>query len=720
MTTLEEGLVRGPFVYPNTARENVVDDYHGTRVADPYRWLEDTDSPRTAAWVARQNKVTESFLETIETRQALRKRIAEVWDYERFGVPSREGDKYFFSRNDGLQNQSVVYWTNDLEAEPKVLLDPNKWSDDGTASLTATPVSRDGKYVAYGVQRGGSDWQQWKVREIETGKDLVDTVDWVKFSHAVWDHEGTGFYYARYPKPKPGEALEDQNVHQKVYFHKLGTKQAEDALIYEDPANPQHGFGITLTEDGNYLVITTWKGTGPKNLVHYKRLDQPSPSSETAQRAGAEFVPLVSDFEGQYDYVGNDGDVFYFFTNRDTPRGKLISVDLGKSKAKGSVVSKDLIPESDATLESISMVGDRFFAQYLKDAKSEIRVYDRRGKNKGTVKLPGIGSAGGFYGKRDHKETFYSFTSFTAPATIFHYDLKSGKSTVFRAPKVEIDTEQFETRQVFFESKDGTRVPMFVVHKKGLKLDGTNPTLLYGYGGFNVSLTPYFSTTRSVWMEMGGVLAVANLRGGGEYGEAWHEAGIKKNKQKGFDDFIAAAEWLIDNQYTSTKKLAIQGGSNGGLLVGAAITQRPDLFAAALPSVGVMDMLRFHEFTIGWAWVDDYGSSDDPDMFPVLHRYSPYHNIKEGVSYPATLVMTADHDDRVVPAHSFKFISALQRAQGGDAPVLIRVETQAGHGAGTPTSKRIEEAADMFAFLTRALDMKPDLRGSSDGEKKEE
>lgn len=703
----ESNLVRGPYTYPMTERGTVVDNYHGTRVADPYRWLEDTDSERTDRWVTQQNAVTDSFLATIQSRKAVRDRLTEVWDYERFGVPSKHGGLYFFTKNDGLQNQSVLYWTKNLDDEAQVLLDPNKWSADGTAALTGTAVSRNGQYIAYGVQQAGSDWQQWKVRDIAKGQDLEDTVDWIKFSHAEWAHDSSGFYYARYPVPKEGEALEDQNVHQKVYFHRLGTKQQEDLLVYEDPAHPQHGFGITVTEDGKYLLIGTWKGTGRKNLVHYKKLDDKTPPSnkEIAQRAGSEFTPLVAEFRALYAYVGNDGDTFYFSTDAGSPRSKLIAVDLKKSRG-AALAERDIIAETEATLSGVSMVGDLFFADYLKDAKSEIRIFDQKGRDRGVVELPGIGSAGGFDGERKHRETFYAFTSFTEPTTIFRYDLKSGKSTVFRKPAVAVDTDQFETRQVFYDGKDGTRIPMFLVHKRGLSLDGQNPTLLYGYGGFNISLTPYFSTTRSVWMEMGGVLAVPNLRGGGEYGEAWHQAGIKKNKQNTFDDFIAAAEWLIEHRYTSSKKLAIQGGSNGGLLVGAVMTQRPELFAAALPSVGVMDMLRFHRFTIGWAWVDDYGSSEDPTMFPVLYKYSPYHNVQEGVHYPATLVMTADHDDRVVPGHSFKFISALQRAQGGEAPVMIRVETKAGHGAGTPTSKRIDEAADMFAFLTRVLEMR--------------
>ncbi len=712
MSNDQQGLVRGPFTYPHTKRVDVVDDYHGTTVVDPYRWLEDTDSDETAAWVKQQNAVTEAFLGTIRARESLRARLTKLWNYERFGVPEKRGGKYFFTKNDGLQDQAVLYWTTNLKDEPRVLLDPNGWSDEGTAALTSTAVSRDGKYIAYGVQRAGSDWQQWKVREIESGKDLPDTIDWVKFSHAVWNHEGTGFYYARYPKPAPGEALEDQNVDQKVYFHRLGTAQAEDLLVYEDPANPKHGFGVMVTEDGKYLLVSTWKGTGRKNLVHYKRLDKAVKNKADqglAQRAGAEFTPLVTEFENFFEYVGNDGDTFYFFTDMESPRGKLIAIDLRRSRAKAEsrLLTRDIIPETEATLSDVSMVGNQFFADYLKDAKSEIRIYDRRGRDKGVVELPGIGSAGGFGGERTHRETFYAFTSFTEPTTIFRYDLRTRKSEVFRKPEVAVDTSQFETQQVFVTSKDGTKLPMFIVHKRGLERNAKNPTLLYGYGGFNVSLTPYFSITRSVWMERGGVLAIPNLRGGGEYGEAWHQEGIKEKKQNTFDDFIAAAEYLIKERYTSPEKLAIQGGSNGGLLVGAVMTQRPELFGAALPSVGVMDMLRFHQFTIGWAWVDDYGSSDDPKMFPVLRAYSPYHNIEEGVSYPATLVMTADHDDRVVPGHSFKFVSALQRAHGGDTPVMIRVETQAGHGAGTPTSKRIAEAADMFAFLERVLGMEP-------------
>ncbi len=692
-TVTEPAAPPETFVYPDTRREDVVDTYHGTEVVDPYRWLEDADSAETAQWVAAQNKVTFGFLEKIPQRDAIVKRLTKLWDYEKFGTPRKEGNRYFYSRNDGLQNQSVVYWSDSLAAEPKVLLDPNALSEDGTVALNSYSISDDGKYMAYGLQSAGSDWAEWHVREVATGKDLDETLKWIKFSGASWDHKSTGFYYGRYPQPKEGAGLTEANFNQKVFFHKVGTPQSADKMVFETKDHPKWSSSAEVSEDGRYLIASVSKGTGPMNQVHVRDL------KVKERKAG--FKPIVSVFEAEYDFLGNKGTTFYFRTDNNAPRGRIISLDIRKP---GQNSWKELVPQGEATLRSANLVGGKLVTNYLRDAKSEIIIRDLAGKELKKVALPGIGSAGGFGGRSNQMETFYSFSSFTSPTTIYRYDFETGSSSVFKQPKVDFDATQFDTEQVFYKSKDGTKVPMFLIHKKGIKLDGNNPTLLYGYGGFSISLTPRFSVQRIAWLEMGGVLAIPNLRGGGEYGEEWHIAGTKLQKQNVFDDFIAAAEWLIAKKYTSTPKLAISGRSNGGLLVGAAMTQRPELFGAALPGVGVLDMLRFHKFTIGWAWIDDYGSSDDPAEFEALRAYSPYHNLHE-VAYPATLITTADHDDRVVPAHSFKFAAELQRVHTGTTPVMIRIETKSGHGAGKPTSKRIQDAADNYAFLVKTLGM---------------
>ncbi len=560
-------------------------------------------------------------------------------------------------------------------------------------ALAGTAISRDGKLMAYGLSASGSDWSEWKVRNVETGEDLPDVIKWVKFSGASWTADGKGFFYSRYDEPKAGvSALAGVNEFQKLYYHRLGTPQAEDALIYERKDQKDWGFSGDVTEDGRYLIIYVWTGTDARNRIYYKDL----------QAKDGAVVKLLDDFDAAYNFIDNDGPVFWFTTDKDAPRYKVIAID---TREPVRANWKTVIPEAAETLEGANVVGDMFIVSYLKDAHSQVKVHKADGSFVREVQLPGIGSASGFGGKRTDKETFYAYGSFTTPYPIYRYDLTTGQSTIFRQPKVDFDLNNYETKQVFFKSKDGTRVPMFITHKKGLKLDGTNPTLLYGYGGFNVSETPAFSVSRMVWMEMGGVFALANLRGGGEYGKDWHEAGMKLKKQNVFDDFIAAAEWLIANKYTSTPKLAIQGGSNGGLLVGAVVTQRPELFGAAIPAVGVMDMLRFHKFTIGAAWTSDYGSPENVGEFKALYAYSPLHNLKAGTKYPPTLITTADHDDRVWPGHSFKFAAAMQAAQGGAAPVLIRIETKAGHGAGKPTSKIIEEYADIWGFLVRALNM---------------
>ncbi|GGZ05254.1 prolyl oligopeptidase family protein [Pseudoduganella plicata] len=691
------GAAQGnPLTYPATQKVDQRDDYHGTTVADPYRWLEDANSAETKAWVEQQNKLTQGYLAQIPERAAIRARLTQLWNYERFSVPFREGGRYFYSRNDGLQNQAVLYTMKTLNDTPRLLLDPNKLAADGTVALADTTVSPDGKYLAYSTAASGSDWNEIRVRHIDSGKDTNDHIKWVKFSNTAWAHDGSGFYYSRYDEPDEATRLAGVNYFQKLYFHKLGTSQDKDVLVYDRPDQKEWGFSAEVTDDGRWLVISSSQGTDPKNRVFVKDLT----------KKDSKVVGLLEAFDASYSFIDNIGSVFYFVTDKEAPKSRIVAIDV-RNSAPGAW--REIVPQGAATLTGANIVNNGLVAQYLTDARSAVKVFDLQGKLLHDVTLPGIGSAGGFGGKRGDTETFYSYTSFTTPTTIYRYDLKTGKSQVYRQPKVDFDPDAYETRQEFFTSKDGTKVPMFIVAKKGVRFDGSNPTYLYGYGGFNVSLTPAFSVANLAWVEMGGVYVMANLRGGGEYGEAWHKAGTKLQKQNVFDDFIGAAEWLIANKVTAPAKLAIGGGSNGGLLVGAAMTQRPDLYAAALPAVGVMDMLRFHKFTIGWAWTSDYGSSDNPEQFKALLKYSPLHNLKPGTCYPATMVTTADHDDRVVPAHSFKFAATAQASQAGAAPILIRIDTKAGHGAGKPTSKQIEEVADKWGFLARTLNMKPSL-----------
>ncbi|MBL8799138.1 MAG: S9 family peptidase [Planctomycetia bacterium] len=694
-----------PLKYPNTKRVEQSDVYHGVKVLDPYRWLEDDvrKSKEVADWVEEQNKVTTAFLKTIPEREYIQRRFTDLWNFEKFSTPSKAGGRYFYTKNDGLQNQSVLYTQDSLDAEPRVLLDPNSWSKDGTIALGATSVSDDGKYLAYSVSEAGSDWSTWKVLDIATAKPLSDEVKWVKFSGAAWTPDGRGFFYSRYDEPKAGAQFQSLNLNQRLMYHRLGTPQSDDVLVYKRPDNPEWGFSSDVTEDGKYLIITVWKGTDAKYRVTYKDLSEPL----------AMPVDLIENFDNEYSFIGNEGPIFYFKTDLDAPRGRLIAIDTRKfsplssgGRGVGGEGVKEIIPQSKENLRGVGLVGNLFVASYLKDARTQVKLFDMNGNFIREVDFPTIGSASGFGGKRTDTETFYSFSSFATPPSTYRYDLITGKSTLFRQAKVKFNPDDFEVKQVFAKSKDGTQVPMFITHKKGMKLDGTNPTLLYGYGGFNIPLTPGFSVSRLLWVEMGGVFVQVNLRGGGEYGKDWHKAGTKLQKQNVFDDFIAAAEWLIANKYTRSEKLAIQGGSNGGLLVGACLVQRPELFGAALPAVGVMDMLRFQKFTAGRFWVDDYGSSDNADEFKALFAYSPYHNLKKGTKYPATLVTTADTDDRVVPGHSFKFIAELQQCQAGPAPVLARIETKAGHGAGKPTAKIIEEIADQWAFLVKVLNMK--------------
>lgn len=687
MSSINESLV-----YPDSPKVEQVDDYHGTQVADPYRWLENPDSAETRKWIEAQNKLTFGYLAEIPQREQIKERLTKLWNYEKYSIPFKQGDRYFYFKNDGLQNQSVLYTLKSLDDEPAVLLDPNKLSDDGTVALSGLAISEDGKLMAYGLSFSGSDWQEWKVRSVETREDLSDHLKWVKFSGASWSHDHQGFFYSRYDEPNEKSKLEDVNYYQKLYYHRIGTSQAEDVLIYERSDQKEWGFSGGVSEDGKYLIISVWLGTDSRNLVFYKDLTNPN----------AEVIELINQFEADYSVIDNDGDVFYIQTDLDAPRKRVIAIDTRNPDRNNW---KEIIPEAEETLEGVGILNHQFVASYLKDAHTEIKIFNLNGTFVRQVELPGLGSAGGFGGKREDTETFYSFTSFTTPPTIYRYNMTTNESTIFRQPTVDFNPDDYESKQIFYHSKDGTRVPMLITHKKGLKLDGNNPTFLTAYGGFNIPLTPNFSVSNLVWMEMGGVFALPNLRGGGEYGEEWHQAGMKLKKQNVFDDFIAAAEWLIDNGYTTSTKLAIAGGSNGGLLVGACMTQRPDLFGAALPAVGVMDMLRFHKFTIGWAWISEYGSPEDPEEFKALYAYSPLHNLKPGTAYPATLITTADHDDRVVPAHSFKFAAALQAAHKGTNPVLIRIETKAGHGAGKPTTKKIEEVSDTWAFLVRVLDV---------------
>ena len=699
------------FVYPEARRGETVDVYHGVEVADPYRWLETPNSQETLAWVEGQVALTTDYLSTIPGRSSIKERLEELWNYERFSAPSKKGRRYFFRHNDGLQNHAVLYTTDSLKSPARVVLDPNTLSDDGTVSVAMTSLSEDGSLMAYGVSDGGSDWQTVYIRDVLSGRDLSDTLKWVKFSGASWTHDNNGFFYSRYPEPE--NKLESVNEHQKLYFHQMGTPQDHDRLIFENPANPKMGYGGYVNEAGTTLYIYGWQGTDDRNTLYSLDLTDPD----------ASVIKLFDEMDASYSVIADevitddrgwlarlfgppkqpDKRRIWIETNKDAPKGRVVMIEADAPQEENWV---GVIPESDHVIRSVSMVGGHLIVSRLEDAKSVVKVYTASGQHVRDVDLPGIGTAYGFGGRTDEAETFYSFTGFTDPTTIYRYDVTTGKGVPWKTSNVPFDPEQFETKQVFFESKDGTRVPLFLVYKKGLKLNGDNPTLLYGYGGFNISLTPSFSVSRLAWAEMGGVFAIANIRGGGEYGEEWHKAGTKLNKQNVFDDFIAAAEHLIQEGYTRPEKLAIQGGSNGGLLVGAAMTQRPDLFGAAIPAVGVLDMLRYHKFTIGWAWADDYGTSDEsPEMFRYLKGYSPLHNLSEGTVYPTTMVVTADHDDRVVPAHSYKFAAELQRTHGGDNPVLIRIETRAGHGGGAPISKRLEQVADQYAFLTRALEM---------------
>ncbi|MDF1813395.1 MAG: prolyl oligopeptidase family serine peptidase [Verrucomicrobiales bacterium] len=686
-----------PTDYPDSPRGEVVETLHGVEVADPYRWLEDIDSEETTKWVSSQAAFTEAYLAKLPGREAFRKRLEAMWDYDKFGIPRKvEGGKLIYSRKTGLQNQSVLYWREDApNADEHVLLDPNSFSKDGTVALSGTRVSNNGKLIAYGISKSGSDWQEWKIRDIESGEDLDDHLEWIKFSGCSWAPDDKSLLYSRYDEPEQGKQFKDENYYQKVYRHIIGTDQKDDQLVYERPDQKTWGFGAGYTDDGNYLLFHVWEGAASDNALFYRDL---------SKGPGSDIVELVNEFDAKYNVVGNDGEVFYLWTNRDAPNGKLVSVDL-KNPAPDQW--QTLIAEDEKkNLRGVSYLGGKFIAEYLVDVREEVEVFDSAGESLGPLELPNFGTVYGFGGKQKDRETFYMVTGFATPGTIYRYNVETGTSEKFIEPELAFDTAEYETEQVFFSSKDGTQIPMYLTYRKGLQRDGNNPVILYGYGGFNISLGPQFSISRTAWMEKGGVYAQVNLRGGGEYGESWHEAGMGLKKQNVFDDFISAAEFLISEKYTSSKKLAISGGSNGGLLVAACLNQRPDLFGAALPSVGVHDMLRFQKFTIGWAWQKEYGYPEDNEAdFKNLLSYSPVHNTKKGTEFPPVLIQTADHDDRVFPAHSFKYAAQLQHAQAGSEPVLIRIETKAGHGAGKPTEKIIEELADVYAFLFSALSM---------------
>jgi len=670
--------------YPETFRDNeVVDDYHGTLITDHYRWLEDDNSEETVAWVTAQNKVTFDYLDQIPSRTTFKDRLEELWDYERYGIPFKEGDYYYYFANDGLQNQSVLYRVRNKEdKDGEVVLDPNKFSEDGTSSLGGMSFNKAGNLLAYQVSTGGSDWREIKILDVVNNKHLDDKLDWIKFSGVSWS--GDGFYYSRYPAPSEDGELSAKNEYHSLYYHKLGESQDADELIYMDKENPQRNVFATTSNDEKYLVMSTSESTSG-NEVWLRALDTKD-----------KLTKLVNGFDADYSFVGNQDNLLYFVTNADTPKQKLISIDYSTTQG-GRPAFTTVIPVNDDALRSVSMIGGKFFANYLHNASTAIIAYDMNGNKLADIKLPGIGSAS-LSGKKDETTGFLSYTSYTQPGAIYSFDSETYELTPFRAPTVDFASDDYVTVQKWYKSKDGTKVPVFLTHKKGLVPDGNTPTLLYGYGGFDIPLTPSFGLTRLPLLEQGGIYAVANLRGGGEFGSEWHKAGTKERKQNVFDDFIAAAEFLISEGYTNPDKLAIEGRSNGGLLVGACMTQRPDLFKVAFPGVGVLDMLRYHQFTIGWAWAGDYGRSDEPEAFDYLIKYSPLHNVKP-TAYPSTMVVTADHDDRVVPAHSFKFISELQHQHTGDNPVLIRIDVSAGHGAGMPTDMRIQQAADVLAFM---------------------
>ena len=688
----EASIDNSPLTYPDTREDDVKDDYHGQSIDDPYRWLEDDYAEETKEWVGAQNKVTFSYLDKIDYRDDLRKRLAQLFDYTKLSAPFKRGDYYYYFKKEGLQNQSVLYRTKDLKDEGNIFMDPNKFSSDGTVALGNMSVDKDNKYFAYSINRAGSDWQEIYVKNLDDGKVLTDSIKWAKFSGIAW--ADGGFYYSAYPAPDEKTAFSEANKGMKVYYHELGTKQADDKVIYEDKNDLNKYFGATTTEDERFLIVTAGKGTSGNDL-QIKDLSNPN----------GKLLRVIDDFDSDIRLIDNiDGDL-YFMTNRDAPNWRMFKLNIDNPTKWTDVIAED----EKAVLQGASFAGGKLFASYMDDVQSKVLRYDEDGSNKLAIDLPGIGTASGFGGKRAENELFFVFTSMIQPPSIYKYDVANNSTELFKKPEIDFDSDKFETKQVFYPSKDGTKIPMFIVHKKGLAMDGNNPTWLYGYGGFNIPLMPNFSSIRLAWLEQGGVYVIANLRGGGEYGQKWHDGGRLLNKQNVFDDFISAAEYLIENKYTNSDKIAIHGGSNGGLLVGACMTQRPDLFQVALPAVGVLDMLRYEKFTIGYAWASDYGSMKEKKHFDNVIKFSPLHNLKPGTEYPATMILTADHDDRVVPAHSFKYAAALQKAHTGDNPVLIRVDVDAGHGAGKPTAKTLDEYADIMSFMMYNMGVEPDL-----------
>jgi len=682
------------FNYPKAEKSNQSDNYHGTEVADPYRGLEEIVSEKTQNWLTKEKQFTNNYLTHINFRKAVRKRFTKLWNYEKYSAPQKVGKYYIFTKNDGLQEQSVVYIQDGLDGEPKVLINPNKFSNDGTISLAGLFFSKDYKYLSYAISKGGSDWREFKIMDIKSKKEKTDLIKWGKFTGNAWYKKG--FFYSRYDKPKEGAQLKQKNEFQKLYYHQVGTDQKADALIYEDRTNPQRGFSSYVTENEKYLIISVWEGSATYNLLYYKNL----------KNKNSNIIKLINKKEFSYQFIGEENGSFLLYTNEFAPNFKIIKVNLKKPEKKNWIT---IIPESKDKMDNVSLVDNKLIVSYLKDANTKISIYNLKGIKQHDIKLPGIGTASGFNGHKSDTETFYTFTSFTVPSTIYKYNVSDNTSTCFRKSAVDFDPDDYITKEIFYKSKDGTNIPLFIVHKKGLVLDSNNPTLLYAYGGFNAAMKPSFRLTMIPLLENGGVYAMACLRGGSEYGEKWHKAGMLEKKQNVFDDFIAAEEYLIAKKYTSPEKLAIMGASNGGLLIGAVINQRPELCKIAIPSVGVMDMLRFHKFTIGWAWVSEYGSADNAKDFKWLYKYSPLHNIKRGINYPATMILTADHDDRVFPAHSFKYTATLQEKYKGPNPILIRIETKAGHGDGTSTTKYINEYTDIMSFIFYNMKITPKL-----------
>lgn len=679
-------------LYPPAKKDTVIDDYHGTKVEDPYRWLEEPDSEDTVKWVDQENELSSSFINGNPDREKIKERLTELWNYPKYSVPSKKGDRYFFYKNDGLQNQYVLYMQETLESEPVLILNPNEFSEDGTIALTRVNYSKDGTLMAYGLSEGGSDWHEIKIREIDTGKEYDEVIKWSRGGGVSWKHDNSGFYYSRYPEPGT-VAEEDETKYSKVYWHKLGTPQSEDILIYERPDDKDLSFYPSITDDGEYLILYVYRGTDENNGIYYRPVE-----------SDGDFIKLMEAGEASYDFIDNIGTIFYFNADLNAPKGKIIALDINKPERENWI---EILPEQEDPMAYVVMINNQFMVDYLHNAYDQIKLYNLYGKYLRDIELPGIGTIGSISGEREDHEMFYTYTSYLYPSCIFHYDFRTGETTLFHGSEVNFDPSGYETKQVFYTSKDGTVIPMFITHKKGIEMNGDNPTILYGYGGFSYSLTPYFSISNLVWMEQGGVYAVANIRGGAEYGEEWHEAGMLDKKQNVFDDFIAAGEWLIQNKYTSKEKLAINGASNGGLLVAACMVQRPDLFGAVICEVPLTDMLRYHKFTVGHFWIPEYGNAEEsPEEFKTLYAYSPLHNVKEGVVYPPALIMTADHDDRVVASHAKKFVATLQEKDGGNNPILLRVETKAGHGGGKPTTKVIDEQSDIYSFLFKVFDMK--------------